>query len=367
MPESPWERAEQQNEEALSNQDRAEQLQHNAESMGLAGAVGFMAMATVAPMAAKRGAKMAVKAAGKRAARSKTYKKTTERAQEYARKAGASTGSVDKKYMDRAVKDVSSIRDRSKIAAARQYESSGGTDLTQFLGDVGFKGPTRLRERASAYREFKQSKAAQEKGTMRALSEVGSQDAQSQRKLLGSAMSHFGAEQAVVFPTTYALDSALGVTEASWIQRLSGPVGDGQEKTEGRWGVRLDFKHLCSTFFTVVMGACAFRNDSELSFHRVVYKDYHHLFPDLISRSRYHRRRKALMGIQREMLRFLMNRLRLLAMWLALDSAPITTAKSPRWKSAQLSIWAAEAGFAPSKRQVFPWVSSAPSRIEYRG
>ncbi|MGM0706298.1 MAG: hypothetical protein ACQETP_10290 [Bacteroidota bacterium] len=95
------------------------------------------------------------------------------------------------------------------------------------------------------------------------------------------------------------------------------------------------------------------RNDSELSFHRVVYKDYRHLFPDLISRSRYHRRRKALMGIQREMLRLLMNRLRLLAMWLALDSAPVTTAKSPRWESAQLSIWAAEAGFAPSKRQFF--------------
>ena len=95
------------------------------------------------------------------------------------------------------------------------------------------------------------------------------------------------------------------------------------------------------------------RNDSELSFHRVVEKDYLHLFPDLISRSRYHRRRKDLMGIQREMLRVLMNRLRLLAMWLALDSAPITTAESPRWKSARMSIWAAEAGFAPSKQQFF--------------
>lgn len=94
-------------------------------------------------------------------------------------------------------------------------------------------------------------------------------------------------------------------------------------------------------------------NDSELSFHRVVQKDYLHLFPDLICRSRYHRRRKDLMGIQREMLRLLMNRLRLLALWLALDSAPITTAESPRWKSAQLSIWAAEAGFSPSKRQFF--------------
>ena len=100
------------------------------------------------------------------------------------------------------------------------------------------------------------------------------------------------------------------------------------------------------------------RNDSELSFHRVVQKDYLHLFPDLISRSRYHRvqkflHSKDLMGIQREMLRLLMNRLRLLAMWLALDSAPITIAESPRWKSARMSIWAAEAGFAPSKQQFF--------------
>ena len=100
------------------------------------------------------------------------------------------------------------------------------------------------------------------------------------------------------------------------------------------------------------------RNDSELSFHRVVQKDYLHLFPDLICRSRYHRvqkflHSKDLMGIQREMLRLLMNRLRLLAVWLALDSAPITTAESPRWKSARMSIWAAEAGFLPSKRQFF--------------
>jgi hypothetical protein len=94
-------------------------------------------------------------------------------------------------------------------------------------------------------------------------------------------------------------------------------------------------------------------NDSELSFHRVVAKDYLHLFPGLISRSRYHRRRKDLMGIRREMLRSLMNRFRLLAMWLSIDSAPITTAESPRWKSAQMSIWAAEAGFSPSKRQFF--------------
>jgi hypothetical protein len=29
-------------------------------------------------------------------------------------------------------------------------------------------------------------------------------------------------------------------------------------------------------------------NDSELSFHRVVWTDYLHLFPDLIRQSRYH-------------------------------------------------------------------------------
>jgi len=94
-------------------------------------------------------------------------------------------------------------------------------------------------------------------------------------------------------------------------------------------------------------------NDSELSFHRVVRADYLHLFPDLISRSRYHWRHRSLMAIHREMLRLLMNRLRLLAMWLALDSAPITTADSPRRKSAQISIWTNEAGFSPSKRPFF--------------
>lgn len=54
-------------------------------------------------------------------------------------------------------------------------------------------------------------------------------------------------------------------------------------------------------------------NDSGLSFHRVVQKDYLHLSPDPICWSHYHRRRRNLMGIQLEMLRFLMNRLHPLA------------------------------------------------------
>ena len=59
------------------------------------------------------------------------------------------------------------------------------------------------------------------------------------------------------------------------------------------------------------------------------------------------------MGVQREMLRILMERMRLLAAWLLIDSAPITTAESARWKSAQMSVWAAEAGYCASKRQFF--------------
>ena len=94
-------------------------------------------------------------------------------------------------------------------------------------------------------------------------------------------------------------------------------------------------------------------NDSELSFHRLVAKDYRHLFPDLVDRSRYHRRRKALMGVQREMLRLLMERVRLLAAWLLIDSAPIATAELPRWKTARMSVWAAAAGFCPAKRTFF--------------
>jgi len=97
---------------------------------------------------------------------------------------------------------------------------------------------------------------------------------------------------------------------------------------------------------------------SELSFHRMVEKDYQHLFPDLLSRSRYHRVQKFLhskdpMGIQREILRLLMDRLGGSAAWLIVDSAPITVAESPRWKSARRPTWAAEAGYSPSKRQFF--------------
>ena len=53
---------------------------------------------------------------------------------------------------------------------------------------------------------------------------------------------------------------------------------------------------------SILQEACS--NDSELSFHRLVEKDYRHLFPQLIERSRYHRRRKALLPVQRHLLRW---------------------------------------------------------------
>jgi len=68
------------------------------------------------------------------------------------------------------------------------------------------------------------------------------------------------------------------------------------------------------------------------------------------------------MGIQRRMLRVLMARARLLAAWLMVDSAPVVTALSPRWKSARMSIWAAEVGYCASK-QARPLVQEpAPAR-----
>ena len=97
----------------------------------------------------------------------------------------------------------------------------------------------------------------------------------------------------------------------------------------------------------------AHANDSETSFHRLVEKDYRHLFPDLIERSRYHRRRKALLQVQLHLLRHLMNRLKRLAAWLIIDSAPVETALFVRSQSAMASIPEAAYGYCPAKKRHF--------------
>lgn len=97
----------------------------------------------------------------------------------------------------------------------------------------------------------------------------------------------------------------------------------------------------------------ALSNDSELSFLRIVGKNYRHLFPKLLERSRYNRRRKALLGVQLHLLRHLMDLLKSLAAWLVVDSAPIETVAFVRSQSGKASIAEAAYGYMPSKKRHF--------------
>jgi hypothetical protein len=93
--------------------------------------------------------------------------------------------------------------------------------------------------------------------------------------------------------------------------------------------------------------------DSERSFHRFVQKNYLHLFPQLVSRDRYHRRRKALWAVQALLARHLSWRLARNARWLVVDSAPIETVKFARSQSGRRSIPEAEYGYIPSEKRIF--------------
>lgn len=97
----------------------------------------------------------------------------------------------------------------------------------------------------------------------------------------------------------------------------------------------------------------ALSNDSERSFHRFVEKNYRHLFPRLLSRDRYHRRRKALWKVQEMLFLRLAAQLTKEVQWLVVDSAPIETAKFARSQSARRSIPEGEYGWIPSEKRVF--------------
>ena len=102
----------------------------------------------------------------------------------------------------------------------------------------------------------------------------------------------------------------------------------------------------------------ALSNDSERSFHRFVVKNYLHLFPQLVSRDRYHRMQrflhgKALWSVQALLLRHLAGRLSQSARWLVVDSAPVETVKFARSQSGRRSIPKAEYGYIPSEKRVF--------------
>lgn len=97
----------------------------------------------------------------------------------------------------------------------------------------------------------------------------------------------------------------------------------------------------------------ALSNDSERSFHRFVRKNYLHLFPKLVSRDRYHRRRKALWALQAHLLSMLSRRLAENVRWLVVDSAPIETVKFARSQSGRRSVPEAEYGYIPAEKRVF--------------
>ncbi len=101
----------------------------------------------------------------------------------------------------------------------------------------------------------------------------------------------------------------------------------------------------------------AVSNDSERSFHRFVQKNDLHLFPQLVTRDRYHRRRKTLWAVgppsQAHLLSVLGRRLAKEVRWLVVDSAPIETVKFARSQSGRRSIPEAEYGYIPAQKRVF--------------
>ena len=76
---------------------------------------------------------MDVEAVGSGVAKISMNKRTVHRAESYAEESGSFTGSVEKKYMDRVIKDVFGMKDHSEIAAARQCERGSETVPKQHL------------------------------------------------------------------------------------------------------------------------------------------------------------------------------------------------------------------------------------------
>ena len=94
-------------------------------------------------------------------------------------------------------------------------------------------------------------------------------------------------------------------------------------------------------------------NDSETSFIRQVRRDHPDLFPDLLSVSRYHRRRKALAGVQQVLFAHLASALSDGAGWHILDSAPVETTKVERSQTGKRSISDAAYHFKSVRHQLF--------------
>lgn len=97
----------------------------------------------------------------------------------------------------------------------------------------------------------------------------------------------------------------------------------------------------------------ALSNDSEASFIRFVQREHPALFPGLISTSRYHRRRKALVGIEQMLFAHLASGFANAAEWLVVDSAPVETTKVERSQTGARSIPEAAYHVRVARKQLF--------------
>ena len=93
--------------------------------------------------------------------------------------------------------------------------------------------------------------------------------------------------------------------------------------------------------------------DSEHAFVRRVRRDHQALLPGLRDRSRYHRRRRALLDVQRALFARLAAVLADGAAWHLVDSAPVETMKVERSQTGKRSIPEAAYHFKSARRQLF--------------
>lgn len=92
--------------------------------------------------------------------------------------------------------------------------------------------------------------------------------------------------------------------------------------------------------------------DSEASFFRHARRSLLHLLPRLVSRDRYHRRRKALISMHQVLFNHLAGQSEAASRYLIVDSAPVETVKFARSQSGKRSIPEAEYGSAVDQRRV---------------
>lgn len=97
----------------------------------------------------------------------------------------------------------------------------------------------------------------------------------------------------------------------------------------------------------------ALSTDSELSFVRSMRRNHPDLFPSLLSCSRYHRRRKALVGVQQALFAHLAAEFAEHARWLTVDSAPVETTKVERSQTGAASIPQAAYHVRAARKQLF--------------